>query len=388
MTHTEVELDEHGTKMQRVMVCSIARNEANRIRDWYESIKDADTIVLLDTGSTDDTVAIANELAKGHVDFRVLSVPFADPAPYDLMRSMSFAQATPDDFVLWLDIDERFVSESYSSGWVDEVRALPAEVNALNVRLVFDGTGELSYWQQKGCRAGTHYWKYSVHEVLTPYGQSWCAQAKFWTQHVRETGKSYRDNQFALLERDLRLYPRDPRVLFYLVRQHAYNLLAMIRDEAYTTDAIVNQYKEVVSPLFGQLMEVNTSDYATFAAIEVSRAIQSVGRLAQESVRMAMIAHTLRPDRPETFGQLGQALYYNRDDLASISFNLHCLECCTDSNFMFDESRSYKASAIDYVVESCVALSMTDKALFYAHKYNRTDLVERLGLSLVGTPVA
>ena len=374
--------------MQRVMVCSIARNEANRIHEWFASIKEADTIVLLDTGSTDNTVAIANELAKKHADFRVLSVPFADPAPYDLMRSMSFAQAEPEDFVMWLDIDERFVSNHDSCSWVDEVRSLPPEVNALNVRLVFDSTGELNYFQQKGCRAGTHYWKYSVHEVLTPYGQSWCAQANFWTQHVREEGKTYRDNQFALLERDLRLYPRDPRVLFYLVRQHAYNLLAMIRDDEYTTDAICNQYREVVAPLFSQLMEVNTSDYAAFAAIEVSRAIQSVGRLAQESVRMAMIAHTLRPDRPETFGQLGQALYFNRDDLAAISFNLHCLECHTDSNFMFDESRSYKAAAVGFVVESCVALSMTDKALFYAHKYNRTDLVERLGLNLVGTPVA
>ena len=376
--------------MQRVMVCSIARNEENRIRDWYASIKDADTIVLLDTGSTDRTVEIANELAKEHADFRVLSVPFADPAPYDLMRSMSFAQATPDDFVLWIDIDERFVSEAYDKSWVDEVRELPPEVNALNVRLVFDSAGNLSYWQQKGCRAGTHYWKYSVHEVLTPYGQSWCAQAKFWTQHVREAGKAYRDSQFALLERDLRLYPRDPRVLFYLIRQHAYNLTALAQDDDYTTDAIINRYCDVVSPLFAQLMSMQDQahDYAAFAAIELSRAIQIVGRLAKEAVRLAMIAYTLRSDRPETAGQLGQALFYARDDLAAISFNLHCLECGTNSNFMFDESLKYKTAAVAFVVDSCIALSMTDKALFYAHKYNRTDLVERLGLNLVGTPVA
>lgn len=372
--------------MQRVMVCSIARNEENRIRDWFESVKCADVIVLVDTGSTDNTVEIAKELAAKHSDFRVVSVPFADPAPYDLMRSVSFSQAEPDMFVMWLDLDERFVSNE--ENWVDEVRSLPPEVNALDVRLIFDDGGELTYWQQKGCRAGTHYWKYSVHEVLMPYGQSWRAQASFWTQHVREHGKTYRDNQFALLERDLRLYSGDPRVLFYLVRQHAYNIKAMIADREYTTDAIVNQYRDVVAPLFQQLMAVDTSDYATFAAVEVSRAIQSVGRLAQEAVRMAMIAHTLRPDRPETFGQLGQALFYNRDDLAAISFNLHCLECGTDSNFMFDESRSYKTAAVSFVVESCVALSMTDKALFYAHKYNRTDLVERFGLSLVGSTVA
>ena len=44
-----------------IYVCSIAKNEAAHVRRWAESAKDADGIYMLDTGSDDDTVAIARE---------------------------------------------------------------------------------------------------------------------------------------------------------------------------------------------------------------------------------------------------------------------------------------------------------------------------------------
>ena len=46
----------------KVAVYTIALNEAKHIKRWYESSKDADYHLIADTGSTDDTVAIAKEL--------------------------------------------------------------------------------------------------------------------------------------------------------------------------------------------------------------------------------------------------------------------------------------------------------------------------------------
>ena len=43
----------------RVAVVSIMKNEAKHVARWAESCKDADYRILLDTGSTDDSVAIA-----------------------------------------------------------------------------------------------------------------------------------------------------------------------------------------------------------------------------------------------------------------------------------------------------------------------------------------
>ena len=40
----------------KICVYAICKNEEKFVDRWYESIKDADKIIVLDTGSTDSTV--------------------------------------------------------------------------------------------------------------------------------------------------------------------------------------------------------------------------------------------------------------------------------------------------------------------------------------------
>ena len=40
----------------KVVVYAICKNEEKFVERWYESVKEADEIYVLDTGSTDDTV--------------------------------------------------------------------------------------------------------------------------------------------------------------------------------------------------------------------------------------------------------------------------------------------------------------------------------------------
>jgi glycosyltransferase involved in cell wall biosynthesis len=46
----------------KIAVYTITKNEEKFIQKWYESAKDADYLVILDTGSSDDTVKIAESL--------------------------------------------------------------------------------------------------------------------------------------------------------------------------------------------------------------------------------------------------------------------------------------------------------------------------------------
>ena len=46
----------------KVAVYTITLNEAKHIARWYESAKDADYLLIADTGSTDGTVDIARSL--------------------------------------------------------------------------------------------------------------------------------------------------------------------------------------------------------------------------------------------------------------------------------------------------------------------------------------
>ena len=50
--------------MNKICVYAICKNESQFVDRWYESMKEADEIVVVDTGSTDDTV----EKLKGRND--------------------------------------------------------------------------------------------------------------------------------------------------------------------------------------------------------------------------------------------------------------------------------------------------------------------------------
>ena len=44
--------------MKKIAIYAIARDEEKFVKRWYESIKDADVIVVLDTGSRDETLSM------------------------------------------------------------------------------------------------------------------------------------------------------------------------------------------------------------------------------------------------------------------------------------------------------------------------------------------
>ncbi|MDA1195831.1 MAG: glycosyltransferase family 2 protein [Planctomycetota bacterium] len=94
----------------RISACVIARDEADRIGPCLDSLAFCDEIVVLDSGSTDDTVAVAR--AKGA---RVIETDW----PGWVAQKNRAVQAASHDWILSLDADER----------VDE--ALRATIEAL-----------------------------------------------------------------------------------------------------------------------------------------------------------------------------------------------------------------------------------------------------------------
>ncbi|MEA2062651.1 MAG: glycosyltransferase [Gemmatimonadota bacterium] len=84
---------------QRISLCMIARNEAHCIGRALENVGDhVDEIILVDTGSTDDTVAIAESYGA-----RVYHHPWTDD--FSESRNHSLDHAT-GDWILVLDPDE------------------------------------------------------------------------------------------------------------------------------------------------------------------------------------------------------------------------------------------------------------------------------------------
>ena len=69
----------------KIAVYAISKNESAFVKKFCDSAKDADVILIADTGSTDDTVAIAKECGATVYDICI------SPWRFDKARDASLA---------------------------------------------------------------------------------------------------------------------------------------------------------------------------------------------------------------------------------------------------------------------------------------------------------
>jgi len=85
--------------MPRLTLSMIVKNEEANLRDCLESVKDVvDEIVLVDTGSTDKTIRIAEEFGAKIYRFNWIN-------DFSAARNFALKQST-GDWILYLDADE------------------------------------------------------------------------------------------------------------------------------------------------------------------------------------------------------------------------------------------------------------------------------------------
>ena len=91
----------------KISACVIVKNEAENLPRWLNSAQGfADEIIVVDTGSSDETVAIA---AKAEA--KIYSFPWMDD--FSAAKNFALDQAT-GDWVVFTDADEYFTEESVS----------------------------------------------------------------------------------------------------------------------------------------------------------------------------------------------------------------------------------------------------------------------------------
>lgn len=84
-------------------VIIITNNEESNIKDCLDSVNWADEIILVDSGSTDKTLAIAS----GYHNVRIINTV---DLPYGTKRNIGIENAK-GEWILWLDADERISNE-------------------------------------------------------------------------------------------------------------------------------------------------------------------------------------------------------------------------------------------------------------------------------------
>ena len=149
----------------KICVYAICKNESKFVERWLDSMQEADYIVVLDTGSTDDTYR------KLKADPRVTKVEkkAIKPWRFDVARNESMKLIPEDtDLCVCTDLDEVF-----DEGWADVVReAWKPGTYRMKYRYAWshNAVGEPTdvFDYDKMHKYGGYHWKYPVHEVLQP----------------------------------------------------------------------------------------------------------------------------------------------------------------------------------------------------------------------------
>lgn len=202
--------------MAKVAVYCITKNEEQFIERWADSAAQADYRVVVDTGSTDDTVAIAQR--AGCVVHQVTVSPWR----FDDARNASLALLPSDaDWCIALDADEVLVP-----GWRSYMDHIPAGVTRPRYRYTWswnnDGTPGLVYTGDKIHTRFGYRWLHPVHEVLTPTGEQEVHGFIGLEIHHHPDDTKSRGQYLPLLEQAVKERPWDDRNAHYLAREYYY----------------------------------------------------------------------------------------------------------------------------------------------------------------------
>ena len=196
----------------KIAVYTIAKNEQAFVQRWFDSAKEADYLLIADTGSTDNTASLATELG-----IKVIPVHIS-PWRFDDARNAALAALPADtDLCIALDMDEVLVED-----WRGHLESLSLLTTRPRYKYVWswnpDGSEGLSYGGDKIHARSGYRWKHPVHEIITSTKdevQEWCGLE---IHHHPDSSKS-RSQYFGLLELAKSESPDCDRTAFYYARE-------------------------------------------------------------------------------------------------------------------------------------------------------------------------
>lgn len=204
----------------RVYVYAICKNERAFAARWMQSMREADGVYVLDTGSTDGTPEALTELGAQ------VTCEEITPWRFDKARNRSLALVPENaDICVCTDLDEYF-----TPGWREQVESAWAE-GAQQLRYPYvwsfnaDGREGVFFYADKMHARQGFAWIHPVHEVLRSTDGSEPQRALcqgMRLEHHPDTQKS-RAQYLPLLELAVQETPQDDRSMHYLGREYLFH---------------------------------------------------------------------------------------------------------------------------------------------------------------------
>lgn len=206
-----------GDILKKIGVYAICKNEKQFIKRFYDSVKEADYILIGDTGSTDGTL---EELKKYPIDVKELHI---DPWRFDKARN-ALLDLMPEDIDICISIDlDEVMDENFKekilNAWKDDTTRLSYPYIW---RIREDGVPLVSFYINKIHARHGYKWTHPVHEVLTPLDTEVITPCEeLLVKHYPDDTKP-RSSYLPLLELSVEEDPNDDRNMHYLGREYMY----------------------------------------------------------------------------------------------------------------------------------------------------------------------
>lgn len=237
----------------KICVYAIAKNEEQFVERWYNSMKEADLVVVLDTGSTDNTVDALEAIGVDIVETKIIN-----PWRFDTARNESL-KLVPDEYNILVCTD---LDEVFEEGWADKLR-LSWDSN-IHERAEYKyiwkhdslGNPVVQYHYNK-IHNRDWIWRTPVHEYLTRkddevnfyyYRNNACDLYNDITLHHYPDNNKSRGSYLSLLEIRAEEYAdTDPISLVYLARE--YYFYNKFNDAIKVLNMITTERSSVFDPM-------------------------------------------------------------------------------------------------------------------------------------------
>ena len=303
-------------------LCLIAKNEAHNIPRLFESIRGCfDEIIFTDTGSTDDTLAVAQEWAD-KIGTPIKMEFFAWIQDFGAARNYSFSHATKD-FVMWLDLDDALDDAASFIQWRDYAMEYATYWMApYDYALNSDGTPAISFSRERVIQRGITKWKYFIHEGMTPAGN--VQQVSSWrVKHHRSEADQKADRSRNIKIIESRIKELDSRLTFYYGKELYENNQAQK-----ALDVLTEVSGREDLELHDRVLALQYACYAAMAEAD-KRVAAHQSELLVRAIQTAHLGLQLDPQRAEYFHVIGECnLKMGRLPCALPAFAAaeHCIE--------------------------------------------------------------
>lgn len=333
----------------KIYVYAISKNESKFCKRWYDSVREADGIYVLDTGSDDDTVSLLSSLGV------VVRQQKISPWRFDTARNVSLSMVPDDaDVCVCCDLDEVFVSgwrKAIEEHWTKEVKQA-----SYNYIWSFDADGRPGHIFQIEKIHTRHdfEWTHPVHEVLKYIGKEEYKKITLpiTLEHHPDKTKS-RASYLELLELSVAESPEDDRNTHYLGREYMYR--GMWRKSIETLQKHLSLKSATWADERCASMRFIAKDYIGLGDKD-------------KALLWLYTAIAQAPNLREPYIEAATLLYNDKNFYGAVYFCLKALEIDKRTPYYITEPFAWNEYPYDLLSYSLYRIGNYDEAVFYAEK--------------------